>query len=256
MKHLFSAEGNAALSAVMAKRPLLAFDFDGTLAPIVTRPDAARVPTGVSRWLSQLGRVLPVAIVSGRSVADLRPRIAFEPRYIVGNHGAEDPLESPGYADPWTGALDGLRVRLDEQSASLAAAGVEIEDKRYSIALHYRRAIDRDLALTLITRVLSEVDPRLSVFGGKMVANVVAASAPDKAHAVARLVERARVDCAFFVGDDINDEPVFARPEPSWLTVRVGHAYPNSQAKFFVDDSSEVETMLERMLAALGRNGR
>jgi len=256
MKHLFSAEGDAALTDIMARKPLLAFDFDGTLAPIVARPDAARVPTGVSRWLSQLARVLPLAIVSGRSVDDLRSRIAFQPQFVIGNHGAEDPMEAPGDANDWASVLDGLRLRLWEQASQLAAAGVDVEDKRFSIALHYRRAIDHDSALTLTTRVLSEVDARLSVFGGMMVANVVPAQAPDKAHAVARLVERAGVDCAVFVGDDINDEPVFARPEPSWLTVRVGHNYPNSQAKFFVDDAGEVETMLERMLAAVGNSAK
>jgi len=58
MRHLFSAEGEAALVATMARRPLLAFDFDGTLAPIVARPDDARVPAAVERHLERLGRAL------------------------------------------------------------------------------------------------------------------------------------------------------------------------------------------------------
>ena len=87
MRHLFSADGEAALVVTMARRPLLAFDFDGTLAPIVARPDDARVPPAVERRLERLSRVLPLAIVSGRRVDDVRARLSFTPRYIVGNHG-------------------------------------------------------------------------------------------------------------------------------------------------------------------------
>jgi trehalose 6-phosphate phosphatase len=252
MKHLFSPEGQAALVATMARKPLLAFDFDGTLAPIVSRPDDARMSPAVSRRLSQLARSLPVAIVSGRSVVDVTARLEFQPHYIVGSHGAEDP--SAGAAPSWVELLDEVRVQILAFEAELAAAGVEVEDKLFSIAFHYRRAPDPEAALALITRLLAHTDRRLAIFGGKMVANVVAAQAPDKADAVASLVARSGASCAVFAGDDLNDEPVFARPEPLWLTVRVGRTYPNSQAKFFVDDSSEVEIMLERMLAALGGN--
>ena len=93
MKHLFTTEGEIALQAVMRLRPLLAFDFDGTLAPIVARPDEARVAEAVSRGLAALARDLPVAIITGRSVADVRPRLGFAPHYVIGNHGAEDPVE-------------------------------------------------------------------------------------------------------------------------------------------------------------------
>ncbi len=84
-----------------------------------------------------------------------------------------------------------------------------------------------------------------------MVVNQVAARAPDKGHAVVSLVERCGVHGAVFVGDDINDEPVFARAEPSWLTVRVGRDDPNSRAMFVLDHYGEVATLLDRMLAVL-----
>ena len=80
MKHLFSQQGLQALDAVMRLHPLLAFDFDGTLAPIVTLPDDARVSIGVAQRLDQLARHLPVAIVTGRSVADVALRPALHHR--------------------------------------------------------------------------------------------------------------------------------------------------------------------------------
>ena len=82
-----------------------------------------------------------------------------------------------------------------------------------------------------------------------MVVNVAASAAPDKAHAVMALVRHAQVQAAVFVGDDLNDEPVFACAQPNWLTVRVGREDPNSLAMFCLDHFSEVASMLDRMVA-------
>lgn len=248
MRHLFSTEGDAALVATMAQRPLLAFDFDGTLAPIVARPDDAHVPLAVARRLDRLSAVLPVAIITGRSVEDVRGRLGFNPQFVIGNHGAEDPTIGLQTAPA---LFDGLRDRLREHAAQLAAAGVSVEDKHHSIAVHYRLARDRDQALELITVLLDDLGPDVAVFGGKLVVNVVSARAPDKAQAVVRLVEQCQVSSTVFLGDDINDEPVFARQEPNWLTVRVGRDYPNTQARFCLDSPGEVASMLDRMLVLL-----
>lgn len=233
----------------MEQRPLLAFDFDGTLAPIVPRPADARVSQAVARRLDRLSQILPLAIITGRSVDDVRGRLAFEPRFIIGNHGAEDPAAVCGVK---SSVFDGVRARVRELAAELDAAGVTVEDKHYSMALHYRLSRDRVRALELITNLVGGLGPDLNVYGGKMVLNVVAAVAPDKAQAVASLVERCSAQSAVFVGDDVNDEPVFARQEPAWLTVRVGRDYPNSLAKFYLDGAGEVANMLDRMLVLLG----
>ena len=250
LKHLFSPEGSAALAATMALSPLLAFDFDGTLAPIVARHDDARVPLAVARRLQALAGRLPLAIVSGRSVDDIRSRVDFEPRFIVGNHGAENPV-APLQADADL-ALEAVRERWLAQANELAQAGVSLEDKRHSLALHYRLAPDRELAYRLITALLHGLPSDIRVFGGKMVVNVAATVAPDKAHAVMALVRHAQVQSAVFVGDDLNDEPVFACAQPNWLTVRVGRDDPNSRAMYCLDHFSEVAAMLDRMVALAG----
>lgn len=252
MKHLFLPEGDAALVATMARDPLLAFDFDGTLAPIVSRPEDARLSLAVTRRLERLAARLPVAIVTGRAVDDVRARIDFEPAFIVGNHGAEDPAQHA--AADHSRAFAAVRARLAQHAGELAGAGVAVEDKNHSIALHYRLARNRRQALALIERMLGDGDAGLKVYGGKLVVNVVASDAPDKAQAVASLVQRCGVDAAVYVGDDINDEPVFARREPSWLTIRVGRDFPGSQARYFLDNAGEVATMLDRMLALVDEN--
>jgi trehalose 6-phosphate phosphatase len=249
MKPLLGREGRLALQAVMRRRPLLAFDFDGTLAPIVSRPDDARVPVSLSRRLERLARLVPVAIVTGRSVDDVTPRLGFVPHYIVGNHGAEDPLaRRPA---PERAHLDAVRRVLADHADRLEHAGVTVEDKGFSLALHYRLAKDRARAAAAIDEALQGLDPSLRTFGGKCVVNVVAADAPDKADAVLALVERSEAGAAVFVGDDVNDEVVFERAPPGWLTVRIGRHEQNSKAAYMLETHAEVATLLQEMLALL-----
>jgi trehalose 6-phosphate phosphatase len=248
MRHLFDPEGTRALQDALRAQPLLAFDFDGTLAPIVERPDDARVAPALSQRLARLARVRPVAVITGRAVADVAQRLGFSPRFIVGNHGAEDPERPAGLEDS---RLDGLRAHLAAHAPELHAAGVQVEDKKLSLALHYRRAPDRRRAAACIAALLAGFDPRIRTFGGKCVVNAVAAGAPDKGDAVVSLAQRAGCDATVFVGDDVNDEAVFARAVPGWVTVRVGRDDPASLAGFFLDGHPEVERLLDAMLALL-----
>ncbi|HEY6513924.1 MAG TPA: trehalose-phosphatase [Burkholderiaceae bacterium] len=250
MRHLFSAEGESDLAWLVERRPLLAFDFDGTLAPIVARPSQARVPITTLRRLHRLTQQLPLAVISGRTVADLRSRLGFEPAHVVGSHGAEDPQH--GERPEWHAALDGVRDRLRGAGAELRQAGVSVEDKGASLALHYRLAPDRAAAAALIDRLLEAADPDLHVFGGKMVVNVVAEAADDKAAALRRLAQRADAQAVLYLGDDVNDESVFAAREPTWLTVRVGADHPESAARYFISGPREVPRLLDLILQMIG----
>jgi trehalose 6-phosphate phosphatase len=250
MQHLFSPDGEAALVTALRQQPLLAFDFDGTLAAIVARPDDARISQAVSARLKALSARLPLAIVTGRSVDDVRGRLGFEPRYIIGNHGAEDPAK-PEAAAALSPMLEPVRRQLQARQAELAAAGIQIEDKGASLALHYRLAHDHERAQELITELVAPADNAWRIFGGKLVVNVVPAHAPDKADAVHALVVHCQARSAVFAGDDINDEPVFASAPPHWLTIRIGRGERHSQARYFLDSPNEVAMLLERMLALL-----
>ncbi len=251
MQHLFSPPGQAALAAAMRRSPLLAFDFDGTLAPIELLPEQARVPAALSAQLAALAARAPVAIVTGRAVADVRGLLGFVPRYIVGNHGAEDEDEAPADRPALARAIDPLRRLLAAQAAALADAGVRVEDKGLSIALHYRLAPRPADATALIGEITSQLPPTLHVFAGKMVVNAMAARAPDKADAVRRLQARSGTGGVFYVGDDVNDEPVFRSATAHWLTVRVGSDDVASHAQYFIDSVDEMAPMLQRLLTHL-----
>jgi hypothetical protein len=99
-----------------------------------------------------------LAIITGRTVADVSHRLGFAPRFIVGNHGAEVPGQVPTF-DP--APLDALRTRIRAHAAELRAARIRVEDKRYFLALHYRRARDQRRALARIEALCSGLDPAL-----------------------------------------------------------------------------------------------
>lgn len=246
MKRIFSPEGDRALISALRAKPLLALDFDGTLAPIVAEPSAARAPVETVQILMLLRNFMPIAIVTGRSVSDVSGRLGFSPDFIVGNHGSEglpgqkEPVALPELAS-WREALEG-RFR-DE----LAAAGVSVEDKRHSLSLHYRQAPDRDLACAVIERVVRQLEPAPHRLGGKCVVNLLTKDAPDKFGAVSTLLKLSGCQTVIFSGDDLTDDVVFDKAPADWLTVRV-EEISHSRARFCVAAQTEIVLFLRRLL--------
>lgn len=243
MLPLFSAAGEAAMRGIMPRRPLLALDFDGTLAPIVALPADACAPPEIARLLTRLGCYMPVAIVSGRSVADVAGRLGFAPRFIVGNHGAEGlPGLKPAVPD-----LDAWRRRIEVEAVLLLDAGISVEDKGHSFSLHYRHAPDPERALARIHALVGSLSPAPRLIGGKCVVNLLPVDAPDKFCAIRTLLRVVDGDVAIFAGDDLTDEVVFAQAPADWLTVRV-EAMPGSRARFCVERQAEVVRFLCHLL--------
>jgi trehalose 6-phosphate phosphatase len=220
MIYAFSPEGVACLDAVLATRPLLAFDIDGTLAPIAQRPDEARLPDDVQRCLATLVQTSDVAIITGRSVDDARRMLAFEPRFVIGNHGAEGLPAWSERSAAFARVVRGWRESL-MAGAPLGDAGVTLEDKRYSLSLHYRTAPDANAARRAIADAIQRLAPRPKVVGGKAVVNVLPPDAPVKGEALRALIEHTGCENVLYVGDDDTDETVFGLHLPSVLTLRV-----------------------------------
>jgi trehalose 6-phosphate phosphatase len=253
MKHLLDPEGLQAikLAASRSTRLLLAFDFDGTLTPIVNSPEAARLSPAISAQLQRLGERHPLAIVTGRAIEDVSARLGFTPRFIVGNHGAQTLSQGPQGAsltesEGSVSSLDAARQYLSAHVADLAALGAVLEDKRYSLAIHYRNAPDQALAQQRIDALLADSGLDVQTFGGKCVVNVVPAHAPDKSDAVYALMEATGADQVVFAGDDLNDEPVYDHAQPHWVTVRVGYS-AQSNARFFLHEQGEMAAMLDAL---------
>ena len=233
-----------------AGRPLLAFDLDGTLAPIAPRPDDAAVPDDVQHLLAVLAVRTPVAIITGRAVRDARRMLWFAPRYVVGNHGAEgvpgDESAAAGYAAlcrRWFADVEasGVRERVP---------GTLVEDKHYSIALHYRLARDAEAARAALLEVAARLTPVPRIVPGKRVLNLVPAAARHKGEALRALIGHAGAQSAMYVGDDVTDEDVFALRLPGVRTVRVE---PDGQtaADWFLRRQSDVPVLLRELTRIL-----
>ena len=95
MIYVFSEEGRRALCALTERPVLYAFDFDGTLAPISPDRNSVKISSSVQKPLRELGTRAPCAVISGRALADLAPRVDRAVPYLIGNHGLESPCTSP-----------------------------------------------------------------------------------------------------------------------------------------------------------------
>ena len=245
MIYAFSPQGLAMLEAALAAGPLLAFDIDGTLAPLVERPDEARLPDDVQRCLAHLARGAEIAIITGRSVDDARRMLSFEPPYLIGNHGAEG---LPGWSRRSAEFEQAVRAWRDTLGgwASLATVGVMLEDKRYSLSLHYRRAANPTAAFAEIRRCVETLRPRPRVILGKAIVNLLPSGAPDKGEALRVLIDETHKRDVLYVGDDDTDETVFALHLPGVLTLRVEPA-ADSAAALYLRNQREVLTLMHRI---------
>lgn len=243
-----------ALATAVSRKPILALDFDGTLAPIVDRPEDARLPESTVRALARLSRQCPVAIVTGRSVDDVTGRLGFTPWRVIGNHGGECPFH-PERSAELRKALNVLRLEFSARSALLEPVGIVVEDKNQSIALHYRRANHGPRAVALLKEcVVLARKAGIRVVGGKCVVNFVPPSAPDKGQAVRALLDSSDAETVIYAGDDVNDEPVFAGAPSEWLTIKVGRV-EHTGARFVVEDAEGLSRCLERLLELFLRHG-
>lgn len=243
MKRLLLARNLAVLEQATRRQLLLAFDFDGTLAPIVARRDDATMRRTTAELFRRVCSLYPTVVISGRGRDDVAARLGTAAvRAVVGNHGLE-----PGAGLAATErALREARATFGRLAAQIQ--GLELEDKRYSLAVHFRGVRHQRRARAAIHQAVATLKVPLRVVPGKRVLNLVLASAPNKGDAVVALREKVRAQLALYVGDDVTDEDVFRLDQPGrLLTVRVGPSR-TSAASYFVNDQREVDQLLAHLV--------
>ncbi len=233
------------LESLTFTQSLFAFDFDGTLSKIVRVPSHATMSNTTAALLRELSELVPVAIISGRSIEDLRQRLPFEPPYLIGNHGLE------GLGDNLS-SLKSARKTCQSWKESLAQVrfvpGVEVEDKTYSLAIHYRRSRNKKKAKAQIRDAVAALSPTPRVIAGKSVVNLMPEGAPHKGMALMELMKRSGTRNAFYIGDDDTDEDVFAlNNDGIIMTVRVGEKR-SSQARYYIERQSEMNRLLKVLI--------
>ena len=204
------------LLPVIRQRPLgLLSDIDGTLAPIVPRPEDAAVPDAVRALLGQLAaRGVKVALITGRSLDMARRMAGLDDAAYAANHGLTLWLEGREEAAPGIAGYESLARRAESDLLALTrtAPGVEVENKGPLLAVHYRRAADpartREAILQAIER--SAAARRFRIHEGRMVVELRPPLDIDKGTVLETLVQRLGLRGVICLGDDITDIDMFA----------------------------------------------
>ncbi|OGB25129.1 MAG: trehalose-phosphatase [Burkholderiales bacterium RIFCSPLOWO2_02_FULL_57_36] len=254
MAPLFSDAGRRRLDDIVRPGMLCVFDFDGTLAPIVTQPDEVRLPPNVLQRLIELSGRTQIAILTGRSVVDIAPRLEFKVDYLVGNHGLEGvpgwQARSDAYAAMCRNWKDTLTMALTDPQYG---PGIFLEDKHYSLSVHYRQARDQVEAEARLKTLLAGLQPPARIVAGKCVFSLMPQDGADKGSALEELMRISGASGAIYVGDDVTDEDVFRLNRDDLLSVRVEHA-SDSNAEFFVHGHQEIEQLLDELIERLRKH--
>jgi len=218
---------------------LLAFDYDGTLAPIAETPRAARMRQRTRDLLARVSRRYPCVVISGRALHDIERRVEAIPLwYVFGNHGFEpaSPDQPPrGRIAAW---LETLRTELPSEP------GVVIEDKSHTLTIHYRAAPDRASAAAAIDRAVQSLTGARIIAGSEAV-NVLPHEGPNKGVALRKAMELFSCTTAIYAGDDATDEDAFAAVGADrLLAIRVGAPTGASHARFHLDTQQDVDLLL------------
>jgi trehalose 6-phosphate phosphatase len=244
MKALLTRTNRVLLDQLAWSNVLLAFDFDGTLAPIVANRHQAVMRGRTAALFNAVCQRYPSAVISGRSKADVARRLnGAKVRYLIGNHGLE-----PGTR---LGTFERQVVRAHPrlEAALAGVAGIDIENKRYSLAVHYRRSREKARARDAIRRAVATLPDPMRIIPGKLVVNVVPEAAPSKGDALLALRDRTEADVAMYIGDDVTDEDVFRLDQPGRLfTIRVGRSRA-SAARYYLRQQREIDVLLEQLVA-------
>jgi trehalose 6-phosphate phosphatase len=242
MLHILAKRHRHRLAEFASANVLVAFDFDGTLAPIVRNPARARMRPETRRLLTSVARRYPCVVISGRSRTDLGRVVGSVPVWhLAGNHGVEPWAASAKYASKVQGWVAELERTIPR------GQGIVIEDKTYSVTLHYRHARNKARALAAINAAVRRVRGA-RILGGKAAVSLIPRGAPNKGVALERARRLLVCDSAMYVGDDDTDEDAFAQESDRLLGIRVGLA-PDSHARYGLKNQKEVDDLLKALLA-------
>ncbi len=259
MKHLFSEWEKIDFRSL--RGIYLFLDYDGTICPLSKETYHPVLSPAMREMLQKLNRkpCFRVALISGRSIKDLKKKIGLRSLVYSGNHGLE--ITGPGicFESPVKAAqkkiIDKLILRFKEQFSDIP--GLLVNDKGLSVSLHYRFASPAQKKrihgnyLEIIQPFLDRGE--ITVFSGKKIHEVKPNVQWNKGSAVEWLLNHEKENkkelplLPIYLGDDVTDEDAFRVLSTKGLTIRVGGSKPGSHARYFMSDITEVLSFLKRL---------
>jgi trehalose 6-phosphate phosphatase len=254
MKPLAAAWPGLARRIARARSIVVASDFDGTLAPIRNRPEAATPAPGARAALARLAAVpgVTMAIVSGRALEDLERRVGVDGPIWIGNQGYETRIPGRPVVRAWEGVdrAPVLRAARAVSERLKGVRGVFLEDKGPIVTLHYRLAPRKEIdrigeALRNMKRQQASA---VRIAEGKCVFEFRPARPVNKGRALLRALSEINVPARamfWYFGDDEADEEAFAALPDDAVTVHVGSLADASVARYVVDAPRDVVSVLD-----------
>jgi len=264
MKYLFDRWVNLKKD-IIDKYIILFLDYDGTLTPIADMPHQAIIPKETKALLTKLTRSLRVkiAIISGRSLSDIKNLVGLKDIIYAGNHGLE--IEGPKikFESRVSPRLKSIIRHIYENAVSKLSKikGVLIEDKGLTISVHYRLINKKDVQRFL--SIFNEItDPyivrgKIKINSGKKVYEIKPPVMWDKGKVVLWLLAKQQFLLGenkifpVYIGDDVTDEDAFKVLKKKGLTIFVG-GQASSEAQYYLKTTEEVTEFL-RLISDLKR---
>ncbi len=231
----------------------LFLDYDGTLTPIVESPDKAFISDTIRSLIVRLKRHIPIAIISGRSLADLKEKVGIDDIILAGNHGAE--------------IWDGKKTVIDQQSLvnrklikefinklenTLSHIdGLFIEDKGVTASIHFRKMKTKNLPefFDFFSKISVQYENSFKITSGKKVFEIRPIDAWNKGDAVEWiLINKGKRKLPVYIGDDATDEDAFRKIRGKGINVCIGGS---PEAEYYLKTQGEIKNFLQCLLKRL-----
>lgn len=245
------------IAPTRGRRLAVFLDYDGTLTPIVSHPAHAVLSDSTRQAVQTLAARMPVAILSGRDLDDIRRRVDIDGIVYAGSHGFD--IAGPGEVRKQVAAeflpiLDAAEKELGEKLADIT--GVLLDRKRFSVAAHYRQA--NESGVIKVTRAVNEAIARhreLRMITGKKVYELQPDIDWNKGRAVAWLLETLGLEepevLPLYIGDDRTDEDAFRVLQQRGVGIIVTEELRPTAARYALKGPAEVERFLRELVACL-----
>ena len=230
-------------------------DYDGTLTPIVSRPEDAWLADSMRQTLRSLAARVPVAILSGRDLDDVRGRVLVDGIVYAGSHGFD--IAGAGGLRRELGAaylpvLDAAEAELREALDDIP--GAQLERKHFSVAAHYRNVNENDaVRVALAVDAVAARHRELRRMDGKKVYELLPDIDWNKGKAALWLLETLQLErgnaLPIFIGDDRTDEDAFCALEKRGIGILVSEQSPETAASYWLKNPDEVERFLRELIA-------